>query len=92
MTDDDFIIIGGASDSSIGRAAIVISDNFKRGHSSPCVTFDNTSLCGDTNDQNFDMNNFDTKNHSTTETTGGNFLVVKMEVWGFEAGGKVRFS
>lgn len=64
MTDDEFIIIGGATDNKIGRAAIVISDRFTRGHSSPCVTFDNSILCGDSNDFNLDSDKFVLENHS----------------------------
>jgi len=52
FTDDEFIIIGGASDDN-GRAAIVISDRFTRGHSSPCVTFDNSILCGNSEDEKY---------------------------------------
>ena len=47
MTDEEFLIIGGANSEKQGRAAITISDRLTRGHSSPCDTFDNTVLCGD---------------------------------------------
>lgn len=47
MTDEEFLIIGGANSEKQGRAAITICDRLTRGHSSHCDTFDNTVLCGD---------------------------------------------
>jgi len=47
MTDEEFLIIGGANTEKQGRAAITICDRLTRGHSSHCDTFDNTVLCGD---------------------------------------------
>ena len=61
--------MGGASEGSGGRGAIIISDCFTRGFSSECETFGNKILCG-TNNQ--------------SETSGGNFLVEAMEIWGFD--------
>ena len=89
MTDDEFIIIGGASDQKNERAAIIISDRLTRGHSSPCPTFDNTILCGDSRDLNAEPEKFEYDNKA--ETIGGNFVVIEMEVWGFEADDRDRF-
>ena len=42
LTDDDFMIIGGASNVTTGsRGAIIISDCFTRGYSSACDTYGN---------------------------------------------------
>ena len=91
MTDDEFIIIGGATDEKHGRAAIVVSDRFTRGHSSPCVTFENTILCGDANEEDQESDKFILDSHSKTETSGGHFVVIEMEVWGFEADNRDKF-
>jgi len=84
MTDDEFIIIGGATDGKHGRASIVVSDRFTRGHSSHCDTYDNTILCGDSNEEDLEPDKFSLSSHSKAETSGGNFVVVEMEIWGFE--------
>jgi hypothetical protein len=63
------MIVGGASEGSGGRGAIIMSDCFTRGFSSKCDTFNNLILCGQ-NDQ--------------ADTQGGNFLVEAMEIWGFD--------
>jgi hypothetical protein len=82
-------MIGGASDDKIGRAAIIISDRFTRGHSSPCVTFNSSILCGDTNDEKYRED--DKFTFSQAETSKGNFVVVEMEIWGFEPENRVEF-
>lgn len=70
LTDDDFFIVGGATDGrSSGRSAIIISDCFTRGCSSKCDTFDNEVLCGA---------------NEEADTFAGNFLVDAMEIWGLK--------
>jgi TLD len=61
------MIIGGGLK---GRAAIIISDCFTKGHSAKSETYGNEILCGE--------------NIKEADLTGGNFLVEAMEIWGFD--------
>lgn len=94
MTDEEFLIIGGANSEKQGRAAITICDRLTRGHSSHSETFDNTVLCGDSKCNEDNKDTFDFSRHdsiSKAETQGGNFVVIKMEVWGFDIDSREEF-
>ena len=62
----------------------MISDRYTRGHSSPCTTFDNAILCGNTDDEKYKGLDDSTFAFTQAETSKGNFVVVEMEIWGFE--------
>ena len=66
------IAMGGGGDAS--SFGLCVEDDFRRGSTGPCSTFDNDTLCSNGSNNNDSENN---------DAQGASFEVLDLEVWGF---------